>query len=168
MSFSIRTIRRGRNISKVGSAGSQRLRRRVDERPPHEQGAGALFRFGWGGGWSRRRFGEDGGVRTDGGFAMVRRETEEFWRHCRFRGSQPRPALRLRLFFLPLWKKEASALFIACGGLLWETDPGMDAGIRACLQCGRKGGGGMTHPCPAGQGYRALTKPTNAKIALIK
>ena len=32
---------------------------------------------------------------------------------------------------------------------------------------GKGGGGGMTHPCPAGQGYRALTKPTTAKIALI-
>ena len=77
-------------------------------------------------------------MRTDGVFAMVRRKTEGFWRYCRFRGSQPCLALCLRLFFLPLRREEASALFIACGGLLWETGPGMDVWLLARLPPMRK------------------------------
>ena len=77
-------------------------------------------------------------MRTDGGFAMVRRETEGFWRHCRFRGSQQCPALCPWPGFLPLCREEASALFIACGGLLWETGPGMDVWLLARLPPMRK------------------------------
>ena len=137
----------------------------VDAHPPHEQGAGVL-RFGsvgavmgvdggrptsrglppaavfWGRGWANGRRFCNGAPRNGGG-----------WRHCRFRGSQLRPALCLRLGFLPLCKEEAFAFFVACGGTLRET--GLRHGCVSLNAGGRNGGGEMMHPCPAGQGYAA-------------
>ena len=60
---------------------------------------------------------------------------------------------RLRIFFLSGRERFAPFFVVRGGGAVRETS----------LQCGREGWGGMTHPCPAGQGCQSADKAHNRK-----